>query len=97
LTVGKQQVRAHVLGEIPTKFDYLFDSGREKWVPDLGEEELHDEEGGTSWRPVIGFRDAGEAENGAGLFLSDLREVSPESGSFVLYSRRRRRLGSRSS
>jgi hypothetical protein len=95
LTIGKQQVRAHVLGKLQTRFDYLFDTGKGKWVPLLGQEQLRDEETDTEWSPVTGFHEAIGVETSAHMLLSDLREVSPESGSFVLFSRRRRRLGSR--
>jgi hypothetical protein len=95
LTPGKQQVRAHVVGNVARRFEYLFDAGRNRWTPDLGKEELHDEETRTQWHPVVGFRQTSISDQPAPLLLSDLREVSPDSGSFILFSRRRRRLGTR--
>jgi hypothetical protein len=97
LTVGKQQVRAHILGKLATRFDYLFDTGKGEWTPILGEERLHDEQMDITWSPVKGFREAEAmlAEDPEQMLLSGLREVSPDSGSFVLFSRRRRRLGPR--
>lgn len=93
LTPGKQQIRAQILQNLDARFDYLFDSGRGNWSPTLGDQTLHDEETDTVWYAVAGFR---EADDVAGVqFLSDLRELSPESGSFILFSRRRRKLGER--
>jgi len=61
----------------------------------LLDQALHDEETDKAWYPVTGLHEA-ETDEVAGLqFLSDLRELSPESGSFILFSRRRRRLGER--
>lgn len=95
LTPGKQQISAQILESLDTRFDYLFDSGRGNWSPRLGDQALRDEETDTVWYAVAGFREA-ETDEVAGLqFLSDLRELSPESGSFILFSRRRRRLGER--
>ena len=95
LTPGKQQIRAQILGNQGARFDYLFDTGRGTWSPRLGEQGLRDEETDTVWYAVTGFREA-DTDEAAGLqFLSDLRELSPESGSFILFSRRRRKLGER--
>jgi hypothetical protein len=95
LTPGKQQIRAQILGNQDARYDYLFDSGRGAWSPRLGEQALRDEETDTVWYAVTGFREA-DTDEAAGLqFLSDLRELSPESGSFILFSRRRRKLGER--
>src|SRR5690606_25959048 len=95
LTPGKQQIRAQILGSLHARFDYLFDRGRGNWLPRLGEQALRDEETDIVWYAVAGLREA-EADEVAGLqFLSGLRELSPESGSFILFSRRRRRLGER--
>lgn len=93
LRQGNQQVRALVLKKLDTSFDYLFDGGREVWAPKIGDEQIHDDETGVVWSAVAGFQ---EASPGAGqLLLPALKELSPVSGSFVLFSKRRRRLGSR--
>ncbi len=93
LSPGKQQVRALVSESLKVGFDYLFDTGKGNWRPTLSDEKISDSETDIQWSAVTGFREASPAEGQ--LLLPDLREVSPESGSFVLFSRRRRRLGSR--
>lgn len=93
LSVGKQQVRALVSKNLELGFDYLFDSGKGTWWPKLGEGKIHDEETNTVWSAVAGFNESSPAEGQ--LLLSDLSETSPDSGSFVLFSRRRHRLGLR--
>jgi len=93
LSPGKQQVRALVLKSLETGFDYLFDAGKGSWKPTLSEEKIHDEETNVMWSAVTGLRESSPVEGQ--LLLSDLREMSPDSGSFVLFSRRRRRLGVR--
>jgi hypothetical protein len=93
LTPGKQQVRALVLKGLDAGFDYLFDSGKGNWKPTLSQEKIRDEEANVVWSAVAGFHESSPVEGQ--LLLSDLSEVSPSSGSFVLFSRRRRRLGAR--
>lgn len=93
LSPGKQQVRALVSESLKAGFDYLFDTGKGNWKPTLSDEKITDGETDIQWSAVTGFRESGPVEGR--LLLPDLREVSPESGSFVLFSRRRRRLGSR--
>jgi hypothetical protein len=93
LTPGKQQVRALVLKGLEAGFDYLFDSGKGNWKPALSQEKIRDEETNVVWSAVAGFHESSPVEGQ--LLLSDLSEVSPSSGSFVLFSRRRRRLGVR--
>jgi hypothetical protein len=95
LSPGKQQVRALVSKSLDLGFDYLFDAGKGNWKPTLGDEKIRDEEANVVWSAVAGLRESGPVEGQ--LLLSDLRETSPESGSFVLFSRRRRRLGVRQS
>jgi hypothetical protein len=92
---GKQQVRAHVIGSVAARFDYLFDSGKGQWVPELGQEQLYDEETKLKWLPVTGFREPVAHHASEQPLLMDLRETSPASGSFILFSRRRRRVGAR--
>jgi hypothetical protein len=95
LTQGKQQVRAQVSRRLNTHFDYLFDGGRGNWSPHIGQEELRDEETDAVWLSVRGLHESAPIELGKLSKLANLREVSPESGSFVLFSRRRRKLGAR--
>jgi hypothetical protein len=93
LSPGKQQVRALISKKLEAGFDYLFDTGKGSWKPVLGEERIRDEETKFEWSAVAGLRESDRAEGQ--LLLPDLRETSPESGSFVLFSRRRRKLGMR--
>jgi hypothetical protein len=93
LSPGKQQVRALVLKGLEAGFDYLFDAGKGNWKPTLSQEKIRDEETNVEWSAVVGLGESRPVEGQ--LLLSDLREMSPESGSFVLFSRRRRRLGAR--
>ncbi len=95
LSPGKQQVRALVLKRLEMDFDYLFDAGKGSWKPTLSQEKIRDEETNIEWSAVAGLRESSSVEGQ--VLLPDLREMSPESGSFVLYSRRRRRLGARES
>ena len=75
------------MGSLDARFDYLSTAVEGTWSPRLGEQALRDEETDTVWYAVAGFREA-ETDEVAGLqFLSDLRELSPESGSFILFSR----------
>jgi len=95
LSPGKQQVRALVLKSLEAGFDYLFDTGKGSWKPTLSQVKIRDEETNVEWSAVVGLGESSPVEGQ--LLLSDLREMSPESGSFVLFSRRRRRLGVRKS
>jgi HKD family nuclease len=95
LSPGKQQVRALVSKSLEAGFDYLFDAGKGSWKPTLSQEKIRDEETNVEWSAVIGLGESSPVEGQ--LLISDLREMSPESGSFVLFSRRRRRLGVRKS
>ena len=80
LTTGMQQVRAQVTGKLTARFDYLFDAGRGKWIPLLGDEKLSDEQTSTTWSQVMGFREAIDGEAPSQMLLPDLRETSPKSG-----------------
>jgi hypothetical protein len=93
LSPGKQQVRALVSKSLELGFDYLFDAGRGVWKPTLGDETIHDEETKFDWSAVTGLRESDPIEGR--LLIPDMKETSPDSGSFVLFSRRRRRLGAR--
>lgn len=95
LTPGKQQVRAEVTERIGNNFDYLFDSGRGNWKPILGNETVVDEETADRWTSVSGLSETPPLQGDALLMIDNVREISPSSGSFVLFSRRRRKLGKR--
>ena len=95
LTPGKQQVRARIEQHLETRFDYLFDAGRGKWSPSLGDETLMDEETNMRWTSVKGFRESEVPDLIEYAEQAGLPEISPESGSFVLFSRRRRKIGGR--
>jgi hypothetical protein len=49
----------------------------------------------TVWHTVAGFCEAEADEVAGAQFLSDFRELSRESGSVILFSRRRRKLSER--
>ena len=95
LTPGKQQVRARIEQHLETRFDYLFDAGRGKWSPSLGDETLMDEETKLRWTSVKGFRESEVPDLVEYAEQAGLPEISPESGSFVLFSQRRRKIGGR--
>lgn len=88
---GMQQVRARIEGDQTLRFDYLFEAGRSEWFPEFSEE-LRESETESLWYAVSTLSD----DAGGELLERSLalRETSPESGSFVLYSRRRRRRAS---
>ncbi|MEC9344630.1 MAG: phospholipase D family protein [Pseudomonadota bacterium] len=97
LTVGMQQVRVRIERDLEEQFDYLFDSGKGVWRPELGQEGVNDEATGTRWQLVQGFNEQGADD--APLLLESMtpREMLPGADSFILFSRRRRRLGRRES
>jgi hypothetical protein len=85
-----QQVRVRILGNLTKRFEYLFDTGRNVWFPDLASEEaVHDEKAKEVWLRVRGLSE-GDFEGSASKRIA-LLEASPESGSFILFSPRRRR------
>lgn len=92
LSVGKQQVRALISGELKTTYDYLFEEGPTLLDPLLGNERLVDVESDTEWSPVIGFGPRERRTETLPVLLDALPELSPDSGSFILLSRKRRRL-----
>jgi hypothetical protein len=100
LTPGMQQDRVRINEALTTQFQYFFEKpeGR-KWDPILGPEVLHDDEKNVAWSLVTGLQEV-EAKDKPRhdrlqARLVDVEEVSPMSGSFVLVSRSRRRLGFR--
>lgn len=88
-SAGMQQVRVRVLGPLAKRFDYLFDSGRATWSPEFNQEGLlRDGAGKGPWLPVKSLaRDDGDKRTSKSVALL---EASPESGSFILFSPRRR-------
>ena len=90
-TSGKQQVTALIEDRLAEAFEYEFDPP-EEWLPQLGDERLVDEETNDVWYPVVGLQPERRLEvlefRGSQLLM----ELSPDSGSFILLSRRRRRL-----
>ncbi|MGJ4940623.1 hypothetical protein ACQR1W_08640 [Bradyrhizobium sp. HKCCYLS1011] len=86
---GMQQTRVRVLRDLTDRYDYLFDDGRSAWVPEFGEEPIHDETRHEPWLPVKGLVQSDLA--GSEKRQMALIEASPQSGSFILFSRRRRR------
>jgi hypothetical protein len=104
---GKEQVRVTVSGPVFGKFDYLFNRGRGEWLPVFDDEgELLTDAHAQSmlllldlvpqehlpWQRVRGLVPA-EASGSEG-YEAALREAAPESGSFILFSLRRRSAGS---
>lgn len=100
LRAGQQQVRALINADLREAYDYLFEEDATKWEPILGAEELIDEEANERWSPVIGFGASamvgfdqpGEAASDRSMRFTALAEMSPDSGSFILFSRKRRKL-----
>jgi hypothetical protein len=37
------------------RFDYIFDEGKNTWIPEFGDEPIHDELKKEVWRPVRGL------------------------------------------
>lgn len=103
LTPGMQQVRMRVRGPVSGHFEYLFDRGRIGWVPPFDEQAVVEVSAAARevlseldlvpredlpWRRVRGLAPALPAETGG--YAQALREAAPDSGSFILFSLRRR-------
>jgi len=103
-----EQVRVVVSGHVYGKFKYMFDRGRSDWVPvfEDGYELVVSEEAQAMleplqlipredlpWRRVQALVPAA-VPRGDGYQLA-LQEAAPESGSFILFSLRRRDLNKR--
>lgn len=104
---GMEQVRVTVSGPVFGNFDYLFDRGRGEWLPVFDDEtrlaaaadaqsmllslDLIQPEH-LPWQRVRGLVPA-EA-SGSEVYETALREAAPQSGSFILFSLRRRSAGS---
>lgn len=89
---GMQQVRVRVLRGLGDRFDYLFDEGKSTWFPEFGEEPIRDEAKHEVWLPVKGLSEGDLV--GSEKRRTALVEASPQSGSYILFSRRRRRMHS---
>jgi hypothetical protein len=104
---GMEQVRVTVSGPVFGNFDYLFDRGRGEWLPVLDDKtqlvataEMQSmlisldfiQPEHLPWERVRGLVPA-EASGSEG-YEAALREAAPESGSFILFSLRRRSAGS---
>lgn len=90
-TSGKQQVTALIEDRLAETFEYEFDPPQ-KWLPQLGDEPLVDEETDEVWSPVVGLQPERRLEAVERRGSQMLMELSPDSGSFILLSRGRRRL-----
>lgn len=93
LTAGKQQVRALIKSDLTETYDYLFEEHDIKLEPILGDGVLIDEEQNERWSPVIGFGHPNRMEQAGQMLFKALPEMSPDSGSFILFSRKRRKRG----
>lgn len=92
LRSGYQQVRALIRSTLDHSYDYLFDEGSSSWTPTLDDNPLTDEETGIRWNRVTGFQRSQELITHQLAQRNFLPELSPDSGSFILFSRKRRML-----
>ena len=90
-TSGKQQVTALIEDRLTETFEYEFDPP-EKWLPQLSDERLVDKKTDEVWSPVVGLQPERRREAMELRGPQMLMELSPDSGSFILLSRQRRRL-----
>ncbi|CAH0243398.1 hypothetical protein ROS9278_02953 [Roseomonas sp. CECT 9278] len=105
---GMQQVSVRVQGTIPGAFEYLFDRGKADWAPvyDDALVPLRSDGGqevtvpadllprvGQRWLRVQGLQRVGPAAQEANQLV--LWDADPSSGSFIVFSWRRRRGGQR--
>jgi hypothetical protein len=84
-----QQVLAKISMPLDKSFEYLFDAGSQSWLPILDTQGIQDREKDMTWVPVLGFEEKSFSMKDS--LLLAFKEASPESGSYVLYSRRRRK------
>lgn len=102
---GMQQVRVKVWNEVFDRFEYVFGTVRRSWEPVLDEESRLESSPADKdvlrplqlvppedldWYLVRGLRES--AGQGKESYLEALRQASPESGSYILLSTRRRKL-----
>lgn len=105
---GMQQVSVRVQGSIPGAFEYLFDRGKAEWAPVYddalvasridGRQEVTVPiellpRVGQRWLRVQGLQRVGPAAQEANQLV--LWDAAPSSGSFIVFSWRRRRGGRR--
>jgi len=96
-----QQIRVKIKKELFGNFEYYFDTPKDKWEPIIDDNELLQlmpddkkmiqnldliPQEHNKWSIVKGIR----SEEKNNQYLQALYESSPESGSFILYSLRRR-------
>lgn len=91
-SLGMQQVRVRVTEPVQSRFDYLFDSGKQDWAPEFDLDATRDDDQTGRWHRVKGLNGGNIPIGAAESQQLRLLEVTPESGSFILFSRRRRRL-----
>lgn len=92
LRVGQQQVRALIKKTMDTSFDYIFEEDGTGWVPILGDQTLIDEESDDQWNLVTGFGRSDGAPLQQLIQFQQLPEMSPDSGSYILFPRKRRKV-----
>jgi hypothetical protein len=105
---GMQQVSVRVQGSIPGAFEYLFDREKAEWAPVYGDALVPSRTDGRQevtvpiellprvgqrWLRVQGLQRVGAAAQEANQLV--LWDAAPSSGSFIVYSWRRRRGGQR--
>jgi hypothetical protein len=91
LSAGKQQVRALIKSRLTETYNYLFEESTPTWEPVFGDEVLIDEDNQQRWSPVIGFGHNEQVGQAGKMLFKALPEMSPDSGSFILFSRKRRK------
>lgn len=90
-SIEDQQLTAEIEGPLKGAFEYEFEPPT-RWLPEFGPEDLHDDETDEVWSPVIGLRsDRHDEKLPAMIGTQALKEFSPDSGSYILLSRGRRR------
>jgi hypothetical protein len=96
------QVRVKVWNHVFTRYEYLFEEEKAQWEPVFGADAVcagQEDEGllrslglvppeDREWFPVTGLQPA--PTTGSVAYRRALRETSPDSGSFILLSPRRR-------
>jgi hypothetical protein len=91
LRSGRQQVTVQIEGPLSGAFEYEFESA-ERLLPELGSETLVDDETEEVWSPVVGLHPERRSQAIKQRGSQELMELSPDSGSYILLSRGRRRL-----
>jgi hypothetical protein len=91
LRPGRQQVTVQIESPLSGVFEYEFEPA-ERWLPELGSETLVDDETEEVWSPVMGLFPERRSPAIKQRSSQELMELSPDSGSYILLSRGRRRL-----